>query len=446
MTAGPLAGIRVLEFSLIVAGPACGINLSDLGADVIKVEPPGGEPIRQSGAVVPNESKAFQAYNRGKRGIIVDLADPRGLDVIYRLVPQIDVVTNNYRPGVAERLGIDYETLARLRPDLIYLAASGFGASGPASSLAGSDIVAQAYSGLMAGNAKVDEHGAPETISASPVSDYGTALGSAMGICAALFHRERTGEGQLIQSSLLRSALFLQANAVMREPVTDAVTTQPMLREVRDVRARRGTYAEIVALRQLARKLRASMRIFYGGYRARDGGLVLGALTPATRDSIRRILGLKGERSDDPDFDATDPENQAGVEQWLTKVRARLQRAPRRRVDRGVRRGRGSGLRRPAAGRDGRRPAGAGRGDDGRARALGHGSAAGGRPDRHDVENADRGAPPRSGAGRAHARGAVRLRLHTRRGAGVGGRRRRAARCGRAAILVRGGPCSGSRP
>ena len=328
MTSGPLAGIRVLEFSLIVAGPACGINLSDLGADVIKVEPPGGEPIRQSGAVVPNESKAFQAYNRGKRGIIVDLADPRGLEVIYRLVPQIDVVTNNYRPGVAERLGIDYETLARLRPDLIYLAASGFGASGPASSLAGSDIVAQAYSGLMAGNAKIDEHGAPETISATPVSDYGTALGSAMGICAALFHRERTGEGQLIQSSLLRSALFLQANAVMREPVTDAVTTQPMLQEVRAVRARGGSYAEIVGLRQLARKLRASMRIFYGGYRARDGGLVLGALTPATRDSIRRILGLEGERSDDPDFDATDPANQAGVEQWLTTVRARLSERP----------------------------------------------------------------------------------------------------------------------
>ena len=94
------------------------------------------------------------------------------------------------------------------------------------------------------------------------------------------------------------------------------------------MRARRGSYAEIVALRQLARKLRASMRIFYGGYRARDGGLVLGALTPATRDSIRRILGLKGERSDDPDFDATDPENQAGVEQWLTTVRARLSERP----------------------------------------------------------------------------------------------------------------------
>ena len=328
MAAGPLAGIRVLEFSLIVAGPATGISLSDLGADVIKVEPPGGEAIRQSGAVVPNESKAFQGYNRGKRGIIVDLADPRGLEVIHRLTPQVDVVTSNYRPGVAERLGIDYESLVRLRPDLIYLEATGFGASGPASSLAGSDIVAQAYSGLMAGNAKVDEHGAPETISATPVSDYATALGSAMGVCAALFHRERTGEGQLVRASLLRSALFMQANAVMREPVTDAVTRQPMLRAVEEARAAGGSYADVVGLRQLARKLRASMRIFYRGYRARDGGLVLGALTPATRDSIRRILRLEGERSDDPDFDAADPENQARVEEWLSTVRAQLAERP----------------------------------------------------------------------------------------------------------------------
>ena len=328
MAAGPLAGIRVLEFSLIVAGPATGINLSDLGADVIKVEPPGGEAIRQSGAVVPNESKAFQGYNRGKRGIIVDLADPRGLEVIERLMPRIDVVTSNYRPGVAERLGIDYESLIRLRPDLVYLEATGFGASGPASSLGGSDIVAQAYSGLMAGDAKVDEHGAPETISATPVADYGTALGSAMGICAALFHRERTGEGQLIRASLLRSALFLQANAVMREPVTDAVSAQPMLQAVEEARAAGGSYADVVGLRQLARRLRASLRIFYGGYRARDGGLVLGALTPATRNSIRRILGLEGERTDDPDFDASDPENQAATERWLSIVRARMAERP----------------------------------------------------------------------------------------------------------------------
>ncbi len=328
MTAGPLAGIRVLEFSLVIAGPACGINLSDLGADVIKVEPPGGESIRQSGAVVPNESKAFQGYNRGKRGIIVDLADPRGLEVIHRLMPRIDVVTINYRPGVAERLGIDYESLARLRPDLVYLEASGFGAGGPASALAGSDIVAQAYSGLMAGDAKVDEYGAPESISAAPIADYATALGSAMGICAALFHRERTGEGQRIQTSLLRSALSVQANAVMQEPVTDAVSVQPMLQAVEEARSGGGSYADIVGLRQLARRLRASLRIFYGGYRARDGGLVLGALTPTTRDSIRRILGLHGERTDDPDFDASDPENQAATERWLSIVRAKLAERP----------------------------------------------------------------------------------------------------------------------
>ena len=224
---GPLDGIRVLEFSQIVAAPVCGVNLSDLGAEVIKVEPPGGEQTRRGGSVVPNESKGFQALNRGKLGLVVDLQDERGRDVIHRLVSDIDVVVINYRLGVAERIGIGYETLAAIRPDLIYWQNTGFGDEGPGAYRAGSDIVSQAYSGFIAGDGKMDDDGAPDYITATALADVTTGFAAAMGISAALFHRERTGEGQFLTTSLLRTGLFMQAGQVMREPVHDAVIARP---------------------------------------------------------------------------------------------------------------------------------------------------------------------------------------------------------------------------
>ena len=120
MDAGALTGIRVLEFSQIVAGPYLGCILSDLGAEVVKVERPGGDFHRNWGAVVPHEGKRFQSLNRGKRSIVVDIGQPQGREVIRQLVRGFDVVTNNFRANIAQRLGIDYETLREARPDLIY--------------------------------------------------------------------------------------------------------------------------------------------------------------------------------------------------------------------------------------------------------------------------------------------------------------------------------------
>jgi len=147
---GALAGIRVLELSQIVAGPLVGVLLSDMGADVVKVEPPEGEARRNSAAVVPNEGKYFQSLNRGKRSLTVDLARPEGAALIRRIIPTFDVMVINYRHGVAGKLGIDYDTLRALNPRLVYASITGFGETGPMATRAGSDIVAQAYSGLMA--------------------------------------------------------------------------------------------------------------------------------------------------------------------------------------------------------------------------------------------------------------------------------------------------------
>ena len=318
---GALEGVRVLEFSQIVAAPVCGINLSDLGADVIKVEPPGGEQTRRGASVVPNESKGFQALNRGKRSLVVDLQQPQGRELIRRIVPQIDVVLTNYRLGVAERLGIDYETLRGIRPDLIYWQNTGFGEEGPEAYRAGSDIVAQAFSGLMALDAKVNDDGAPDLIS-SPVADIASGIGAAMGICAALYRRERTGRGQRLSTSLLRTSLFLMAGSVMREPVHDAVLRDPLQAKVEEVRANGGSWEEILETRREVRAMYGAFLLYYGGYRAKGGAVVLGALTSANRDAMRKVLGIYGqEHSDDPDHDMFDPENQKRAEQWQRVIR-----------------------------------------------------------------------------------------------------------------------------
>ena len=162
MASGPLDGVRVLEFTQIIAGPLSCQLLADLGADVVKIEPPHGEPWRLNAQFVPLESKTFQGLNRGKRSLAIDLGHPDARDVIYKLIPEIDVVVINYRPDVPEKLGIDYETLRSIRPDLIYADNTAFGREGPWANRPGYDIVVQAASGLMAGLSKLDDRGNPK--------------------------------------------------------------------------------------------------------------------------------------------------------------------------------------------------------------------------------------------------------------------------------------------
>jgi formyl-CoA transferase len=320
---GALAGIRVLEFSQIVAGPVVGILLSDMGAEVVKVEPPEGEARRNSAAIVPNEGKYFQSLNRGKRSLTVDLANPEGAALIRRIIPGFDVVVLNYRTGVAEKLGIDYATLSKLNPRLIYANITGFGDRGPYATRAGSDIVAQAYTGLMAAEAKVDEFGAPAQITGSTFIDRTSGTTAAVGICAALYHRERTGEGQEISVSLVHTGLELQSNQVMREPVHDATLREPLLAELRAKRAAGARYDELATLRKAQGPRFASHRLYYGGYHTAEGALVLGALTLQNRNAIRAILGMTDD-TDGPEFDAAAPGNRQRIEEWRLEIQERL--------------------------------------------------------------------------------------------------------------------------
>jgi len=313
----------VLEFSQIVAGPVAGMALSDFGADVVKVEPLAGETRRNSGAVVPNEGKYFQSLNRGKRSLTVDLTRPEGQRLIHRLIPRFDVVVSNFRVGVPEKLGIDYATLSRINPGLIYANITGFGDSGPDARRAGSDIVAQAYSGLMDAEGKVDEHGAPAPLASSTVIDRSSGLAAAMGICAALFHRVQTGEGQEIRVSLLQTALELLSHQVMRDPVHDATIRDPLIAQLRERRHAGDRYDELVATRKARGPRFASHRLYYGGYHTAEGAIVLGALTQQNRDAIRGILGMDDD-TDSPGFDAADPANRARMDAWRRRIQSRL--------------------------------------------------------------------------------------------------------------------------
>ena len=321
---GALAGIKVFEVSQIVAGPYCGLNLVDLGADVVKVEPLEGEGIRASGGFIPGESKSYHSLNRGKRSLVMDLQSPAAQDLVHRIITGFDVFVINARAGVPEHLRVDYDTLRRFRPDLIYFENTGFGRRGPHAQRSGSDAVAQAYSGLLAGDSKVDEFGAPEIISATAPADYQAGLAGAMAICAALFHRERTGRGQYIETSLLQAGLSLQGTRIGRLPAIDAQTSDKMMERVRQVQAEGGSYREQIQARgNLFDQMgRAAARLFYGGYAVKDGGVILGALTPANRDQMRRALGIEDDPTAGPEFNSMDPENRRLVDVMLDRVRS----------------------------------------------------------------------------------------------------------------------------
>lgn len=201
-----LAGVRVLEFTQVMAGPFCAMLLGDLGADVIKVEPPGGDTTRRMGKRQGMESTGYWAVNRNKRGIVLNLKDRRAQDLVRTLARQADVVVENYRPGVMAGFGLDYDSLKQEQPSLIYASVSGFGSTGPYAHKGGFDLVAQGMSGIMS---VTGEEGRPPVKCGIPVTDLGAGLFAEQAILAAYIHRLKTGEGQYIDTSLLEAGVAL---------------------------------------------------------------------------------------------------------------------------------------------------------------------------------------------------------------------------------------------
>ena len=203
---GPLAGMRVLELAQIMAGPTCGMMLADMGADVVKVEKlQGGDDARgYREPRVNGVSAPFMILNRNKRGIALDLKHPRGRDVLLRMVAHADVFTENYRRGALEKLGLGYDVLARINPGLIYCAVSGYGRDGPLADKGGFDLIAQGFAGLMS---ITGEPGGPPAKDGHSIADINAGILAVVGILAAYAHKQKTGEGQVVDTSLFEAAL-----------------------------------------------------------------------------------------------------------------------------------------------------------------------------------------------------------------------------------------------
>jgi len=199
--AGPLSGIRVLDFTRVLAGPAASLALADLGAEVFKIEPPGtGDETRSFPPFRDGESHYFLSVNRGKKSIVVDLKTEAGVALVKDLAAKCDIVIENYRPGVMDRLGLGYEALAAINPRLIYCAISGYGMTGPLRDRPSFDIVLQAMSGALSVNG---EPGQSPTKLGIPLGDLVGGINGPIGILAALYERSLTGRGRLIDISLM---------------------------------------------------------------------------------------------------------------------------------------------------------------------------------------------------------------------------------------------------
>ena len=288
MQRGPLSGIRVLDLSAYIAGPYGCTLLADMGADVVKIEPPGGDNLRNYPSTLEAESRAFLGTNRSKRGMVLDLKQPEGLQVLLRLLDTADVLVHNFRPTVPARLGIAYEQFQATHPRLIYCVVNGYGETGPMKDNAGYDQVLQSMTGICS----LQGGKQPEIVYGSVVDYYAAAL-VASGVSAALFDRERTGRGQYVSVSLLRSALAMQSGRFIWAAGED---------------------------RDVGRDMRSGG--ITGLHPTRQGYIYLSANTPHFWRSFCEKLGLPG-LADDPRYDSV-RKRAACADELLPKLHAAL--------------------------------------------------------------------------------------------------------------------------
>jgi crotonobetainyl-CoA:carnitine CoA-transferase CaiB-like acyl-CoA transferase len=272
----PLTGIRVLEVGNYMAGPFCGMQLADLGAEVIKIEPPqGGDQVRSSAPLIEGEGSAFMRLNRNKLSIALDLKTAEGKDIFRKLVGTADVVVENLRPGTMRDLELDYESLRQLNPGLVYVAASGWGQDGPLRDRPGMDIMAQARSGLM--SITGPPGGDPVKVGV-PVCDLVCALYGALAAVAALHARNETGAGQFIDVSLLEAG------------VSFAIWEAGLFFGTGEIPKPSGSAHQNAAP--------------YQAFRSADAWLTIGATTKFNWTAMCRALGLERLLEDDRYSDA----------------------------------------------------------------------------------------------------------------------------------------------
>ncbi len=306
---GPLDGVNVVDFTEIIAGPLAGRLLAELGAEVIKVEPPWGEPWRLTQRFTPTESRTFMTYNRGKRSLPINLAREESREVLARLVRKMDVVLVNFRPDVAAKLGVDYETLSGLNPRIIYCELTAYGRQGPDAHRPGYDMIIQAMTGMIASETKTVDN-VPSWVWSSPLIDTASGVQMMGSVCAALYARERTGLGQKIETSLLGQALNLMGARFLHVERLDQENREKALRDIQEKRAAGASFDEIVATSPGSRRREHHGNIYYRVYMTSDGPIGVGCLSNPLRLRLLDTLGLT-DKGLDPDWDPSKPESQA---------------------------------------------------------------------------------------------------------------------------------------
>ena len=316
---GPLDGVRVVEFSEIIAGPVSGVMLSDLGADVIKVEPPWGDPWRDGGGpFAEHESRPFIAVNRGKRSIQLDLTKDGGREAAHRLVKIADIVITNHRPDVPAKLGIDYDTLSAINPRIIYCEASAYGLEGPYAGGPGYDVLAQAFSGIILSEG-IMWRGVPRMIRTTPFVDFATGYAIVQSVCAALYYREKSGRGQKIGTSLLANAMMFQSGQLAR---TSGGTTRPQQWHDEDLpmlQAAGVASSEINDLYFETRSFPSALLIYYRPYHTADGLIAVACLSEPLRKRMCECVGFEDRRFE-PGYDLEAPESIEFADHLLEKV------------------------------------------------------------------------------------------------------------------------------
>lgn len=313
-----LKGIRVLDFSEYIAGPYCGCLLADLGAEVIKIEPPDGGEERRFGNQKRYKGNTRMAItlNRGKKGICIDLRKEEGRRIIYRLVEKADIVIQNFVPGTAEKIGIDYETLSHVNPGIIFISSTAFGDIGPYRQRKGFDIIAHAASGIMSYFA--NEDGDPKGPGGTPFIDHSTGMLNALSAVAALYHRTKTGEGQKIETSLFNTGMALMTHNFTMIESLDTERHQKELEILKTARQHGKKHTQIIdefmemRLRydqpDTARPVEVpdcnhrptdrQVYPYYRIYQTSDGYISIAALTKRQRNTLCDVIGITDECAD----------------------------------------------------------------------------------------------------------------------------------------------------
>jgi crotonobetainyl-CoA:carnitine CoA-transferase CaiB-like acyl-CoA transferase len=292
---GPLAGMRVLELAQIMAGPTAGMMLADMGADVIKVEKlPGGDDSRTYREPrVNGVSAPFLILNRNKRGMALNLKHPQGRGILLRMVRDADVLTENYRRGTLEKLGLGYDVLSRENPGLIYCAVSGYGRDGPYGDKGGFDLIAQGFAGLMS---ITGEPGGAPVKPGNSVADINAGILAVVGVLAAYAHKLKTGQGQVVETSLMEAAL---QQTYWHAAIQFATGQSP---------GPTGSAHILTAP--------------YQAFHAKDGWINIGGANQANWERIADVLGHP-EWRDDPRF-RTNSDRMANLSELVEKMNAVL--------------------------------------------------------------------------------------------------------------------------